>query len=115
MAVLEKGWDYLLYPSNLLSFSLTTIGLLALGLFAVHVYRKSSGADAFGKLDLRMIGAVILGLGLYFDAVYLLWVFFGAAGGWGSWYAWILGHNMNLWMVSLPLLGLPMLFKRKTG
>ena len=112
VAVLQKGWGYLLFPSNLLSFGITTIGLLALALFAVQVYRKSSGVESFGELNFRMIGAIILGLGLYFDAVYLLWVFFGSAGGWGSWYAWILGHNMNLWAMSLPLLGLPMLFER---
>ena len=32
---------------------------------------------------------------------------------WSGWYAWFLGHNMDLWALSLPLFGLPLLFHQK--
>jgi hypothetical protein len=33
-----------------------------------------------------------------------------AGSNWNEWYAWILGHNLDLWMLSLPLVGIPLLF-----
>ena len=29
---------------------------------------------------------------------------------WSTWYAWFLGHNLDLWFLSLPLVGLPLIF-----
>ena len=59
------------------------------------------------ELKLKTIGAILIVFGLFFLWNYLTWIFFG---GWSSWYAWFLGHNLDLWMLSLPLLGLPLLF-----
>jgi hypothetical protein len=42
-----------------------------------------------------------------------MWVFFGSVGGWGAWYQWFLGHNLDLWVLSLPLVGVPLLFREK--
>lgn len=113
-ALMQKGIEYVtLYPINMLSFGLTSVGLLLLTLYMASITRKSFGVDNLQNLDLRKIGAVIAGLGIYFDVVYLLWIFFGSVGGWGLWYQWILGHNMNLWALSLPLVGVPLLFHRK--
>jgi hypothetical protein len=112
-AIIQKGVDYiLLYPINLLSFCLTSVGLLVLALYVAYFTRKSIGTETLTSLDLPKIGAILICLGLYFDIVYLLWLFFGSVGGWGLWYQWILGHNMNLWALSLPLMGLPLLFRR---
>jgi uncharacterized membrane protein YqhA len=111
--LMSKGTEYLItYPENLLSFALTTIGLLALAVFTAYFTKKSIGTESLEKLKLRTIGAIIVALGLYFLWNYLTWIFFG---GWSNWYAWFLGHNLDLWMLSLPLVGLPLLFKRQTS
>jgi hypothetical protein len=110
--VMQKGTGYLTsYPENLLSFILTTIGLLALAIYTAYFAKKSSGA--LQELNLKIIGVIITVLGLYFLWNYLAWIFFGGDYLWSDWYAWFLGHNMDLWMLSLPLLGLPLLFTNR--
>ena len=114
--VMSKGNEYLMaYPENLLSFGLTTIGLLALAIFTAYFTKKSVGTETWEKLKLRTLGAIIVALGLYFLWNYLTWIFFGGDHLWSDWYAWFLGHNLDLWMLSLPLVGLPLLFKRQTS
>jgi hypothetical protein len=112
--IMEKGTEYVsLYPVNLLSFGITIIGLLLLALFTAYFSKRSVGAETLTKLNLRKVGMIVTAFGLYFDLNYLLWLFFGSVGGWSTWYAWFLGHNMDLWALSLPLVGLPLLFRRK--
>jgi hypothetical protein len=113
ITVMSRGTKYLTtYPENLLSFASTTIGLLALAVFTAYFTRKSIGTETLEELKLRTIGAIMVALGLYFLWNYLAWIFFG---GWSDWYAWFLGHNLDLWMLSLPLVGLPLLFKRQAA
>jgi hypothetical protein len=110
---MSNGTEYLIaHPESLLSFSLTTIGLLALLIFTAYFTKKSIGTETLEKLKLRTIGAIIVALGLYFLWNYLTWIFFG---GWNDWYAWFLGHNLDLWLLSLPLVGLPLLFKQQAS
>jgi len=101
------------YPQNLLSFILTTFGLLALAIYTAYFTKKSSGAESLQELNLKTVGAIIIALGMYFLWNYLTWIFFGGNYLWSDWYAWFLGHNMDLWMLSLPLLGLPLLFTNR--
>jgi len=104
-----KGLQYLTaYPQHALSLALTVFGLLALTIYAVYVTKKNSGAQTLKELNLRNISVIITMLGMYFLWNYLSWVFFN--GAWSSWYAWFLGHNLDLWMLSLPLFGLALLF-----
>jgi hypothetical protein len=113
ITVMPRGMEYLsAYPQNLLSFAATTIGLLALAVFTAYFTKKTVGTETLEQLELRTIGAIITALGLYFLWNYLTWIFFG---GWSDWYAWFLGHNLDLWMLSLPLVGLPLLFKRQAA
>ncbi len=113
ITVTSRGTEYLTtYPENLLSFALTTIGLLALAVFTAYFTSKSVGTETLEELKLRTIGAIMIALGLYFLWNYLTWIFFG---GWSYWYAWFLGHSLDLWMLSLPLVGLPLLFKRQAS
>ena len=113
ITVMSRGTEYLItYPENLLSFALTTIGLLALAVFTAYFTSKSVGTETLEELKLRTIGAIMIAVGLYFLWNYLTWIFFG---GWNEWYAWFLGHNLDLWMLSLPLVGLPLLFKRQAS
>jgi uncharacterized membrane protein YqhA len=112
----EKGTEYLTsYPQNLLSFILTTFGLLSLAIYTAYFSKKSIGTETLEKLKLKTIGAIIVALGLYFLWNYLTWIFFGRNEMWSNWYAWFLGHNLDLWVLSIPLVGLPLLFERKTS
>ncbi len=113
-AVIDKGTDYImLYPSNMFSFLFTTVGLLLLALYAAYFSKKSIGTESFAKLNMHTVGVIVTLVGLYFGVHYVMWIFLGSVGGWGSWYAWILGHNLDLWAMSLPFVGLPLLFWRK--
>lgn len=108
----EKGADYiLLYPSNMFSFILTTVGLLLLALYTAYFSKKYIGTESIEGLNMHTVGAVVTLVGLYFSVNYVMWIFLGSVGGWGTWYAWILGHNLDLWAMSLPFVGLPLLFQ----
>jgi len=113
-AITLRGTEYLTsYPQNMISFISTVFGLLALGLFTAYFSKKSIGTEKLEMLKLRTIGVIIVVAGFYFLWNYLNWFFFGKLEIWsGGWYAWFLGHNLDLWALSLPLLGLPLLFKR---
>lgn len=110
LTVQAKGTSYITtYPGNMLSFILTIFGLLALAIYTSIFAKQSSRAESLQELNLRTIGAIILSLGMYFLWNYLTWIWFNYP--WSEqWDAWFLGHNMDLWMLSLPLLGLPLLF-----
>ncbi|MCK5628213.1 hypothetical protein KAI12_01990 [Candidatus Bathyarchaeota archaeon] len=113
-AVNIKGIEYLTnYPLNLLSFVLTTVGLLALTMYAAYFSKKSFGKSRIAELNLKRLGVIVTALGLYFLVIYMMWIFFGSVGGWGAWYQWFLGHNMHIWLMSLPLVGVPLLFYKK--
>ena len=112
--VMRQGTDYLTsYPQNLLSFALTSIGMLALTVFTAYFAKKSTGTESVEKLPLKTIGAITLALGLFYLWNYLTWIFFGTNEIWSRWYQWFLGHNPNLWLLSIPLAGLPLLFFAK--
>jgi hypothetical protein len=114
VTAMSKGTEYITaYPQNLLSFGLTTVGLLALTIFTAYFTKKSIGTETIEKLKIRTIGAIILSLGMYFLWNYLTWIFFGGDYLWSDWYAWFLGHNLDLWILALPLIGLPLLFKQQ--
>jgi len=89
------------------SYISTLAGLLALALFTAYFAKKSIGTQQVTDLKLKTVGGIITALGVYFLWNYLAWIFFG---GWNEWYAWFLGHNLDLWMLTLPLVGLPLLF-----
>lgn len=113
-AISRKGMEYVTaYPDHILSVGLTSIGLLALALYAAYFTKKSIGANSLSELDLRKVGCIITALGMYFLIIYFMWLFLGTDAKWSTWYAWFLGHNMDLWVMMLPLVGLPLLFKGK--
>jgi hypothetical protein len=106
----SKGWAYIMgHWENVLSFSLTTIGLLALAIYAAYFTWKSFGTATFGELKIRMIGTIVTLFGLYYLWNYLTWIFFGNDQLWSDWYSLLLGHNMNLWLLSLPIVGIALI------
>jgi hypothetical protein len=97
----------------MLSFLSTAIGLLALAIYSAYVTKKYSGTESLNELNLKPIAIIILGLGMFFLWNYLTWIFFGGDYMWSEWYAWLLGHNMDLWIMAVPLVGLPLLYSEK--
>ncbi len=112
-AIMEKGAEYVTsYPDHVVSFGLTTVGLLALTIYTAYFTKKSLSLVSLKEVDWRKIGAIITALGLYFLVIYVMWLLFGTEQKWSSWYAWFLGHNMDLWILSLPLIGVPLMFHK---
>jgi len=108
ITVMLKGFGFVTdTPQFLVSFLSTLVGLLALTIFTAYFAVKSIKAET---IHLPTVGAILTSLGIYFLWNYLTWIFFG---GWNQWFAWILGHNLDLWMLSLPLVGIPLLFAKK--
>ena len=111
--VQQKGVEYLTArPENILSFALTLGGLVALAIYMTYFAIKSRRAQTFGDLKVGTLGVIILALGMYFLWNYLSWAIL-AGNQWNDWYAMFLGHNLDLWMLSLVLVGLPLLFYRR--
>lgn len=115
--VLVKGPEYLTqYPINMLSFIVTVAGLLLLALYSASFSAKWLRIGIIEKLDWRKIGTIITLLAIYPVFIFILWLFFGAVGGWGPWYAWFLGHGYLTFIV-LPaaFISLPLLFRPNTA
>ncbi len=111
--VQAKGVEYLTArPENVISFALTAGGLVALAIYMAYFTKKSTTAQTLQELKRGSLGAIILALGLYFLWNYLSWAIL-AGDQWNDWYAMFLGHNLDLWMLALPLVGLPLLFAVK--
>ncbi len=73
-----KGIPYLTAnPQYLVSFVLSAIGLLLLGIYAAGFTWKSRRAETLQQLSLKTVGVIILALGIYFLWNYLTWIFFG--------------------------------------
>ncbi|HMK95196.1 MAG TPA: hypothetical protein VK536_07330 [Candidatus Limnocylindrales bacterium] len=111
-AAIAKGVNYIIdYPVNMFSFILTTVGLLLLSLYAAYFSRKTIGKGNLTRFDLKKVGLILTATGMYLTLTLLLWFIFGSVGGWGTWYAWLLGHGyLDLWGLTLPFIGLPLLF-----
>ena len=112
-AAAVKGIDYLtLYPANMFSFLLTAVGLLLLTLYSAYFTKKTIAKHDLSQVNLRTVGFIITAVGLYFDIIYVMFLILGPVGGWGMWYAWFTGHNLDLWIMALPFAGLPLLFQK---
>lgn len=104
------GLSYVLgYPLNMFSFLLTFIGLLFLtiffALFSIHTIR-----DPARILDLKIVGATLTALGGYFILNVLLHLIFKPfMGEYSIWNAFFMAHNVDLWCVTLPALGVPLM------
>lgn len=113
-AALVKGTDYLTqFPANMFSFLLTIVGLLLLVIYSAYVTIKVTAKRNPLPLNLRSVGFIITAFGLYFDIIYVMFLTLGAVGGWGMWYAWFTGHNLDLWLMALPFVGVPLLFQER--
>ena len=108
--------DLIAAPEIMVNFVVTIFGLPILSLFAARFTMKSSKVESLRDLNLRTVGAIITFLGLWFLCSYLIWIFFGNIdlwNDWKTWYAWFLGHNLDLWILAIPLVGLPLMYSGK--
>ncbi|MCS7096728.1 MAG: hypothetical protein RMK50_06685 [Nitrososphaerota archaeon] len=107
--ILRTGTGFVLnYSVNAFAFALTVIGLLLIAIYAANYTRKFM--EKPDNADIKQLGAIITAFGLYFDINLLLWLIYGKPGGWNLWHTFFIYHNMDLWMATLPLVGLPLLF-----
>jgi len=113
-AAMVKGIDYLtLNPANMFSFLLTVVGLLLLTVYSAYFSKKTTAKHDLSQINLRSVGFIITAVGLYYDIIYVMFLALGPVGGWGMWYAWFTGHNLDLWIMALPFAGLPLLFQKR--
>lgn len=103
------------HPFYTFEFAITVGGLLLLAVYAAVYAKNSSGTETLAGLNLRKAGVIITAFGLYFDIILFLWLLFPNAGTLTVWPTFIVLHNVNLWMASLPLVGLPLIFSKKRG
>ena len=75
--------------------------------------KKSLKQTDITNLNLKKIGYIITIFGLYFLINHILWTFFDTPGGWSLWYAWFFNHNIDLWLLTAPLIGLALIFLKK--
>ncbi len=105
-----SGVDFLLQPTNFLSFALTVFGLLALALFALvallPAIRKRSP-----ELNLTRIGIILVALGGYFLFTVFYYYLTGSYEAHPSvWYEVISPmHNPNLWALAFLFIGVPLI------
>lgn len=107
--IIQSGVSFIIcYPVNAFTFTLTVGGLFVLMLYSLIFAKKSLKKEAFERFKLKRVGVIITAFGLYFDVIFLLWLLFGSPSGWSFWYTFLVYHNADLWMLSLPLAGIPL-------
>lgn len=105
-----SGLNFLIQSRLLIfEFVLTVIGLLLIAMFVAIYAKESSKLNSLSKLNLKKAGVIITFFGLYFDIILFLWILFPDAGrGLTVWPTFSVEHNPDLWMASLPLIGIPL-------
>ena len=110
----QYGLDFLLQPTNLLSFAVTVFGLFALAITAL-VSTLPAIKKQLTDLNLTRVGIVLMAFGGYFVFNTLYYYLTGGYGAHPSvWYE-VIGplHNPNLWAIACVFLGLPLLIYGK--
>jgi len=106
------GMKYILdHPLNMFSFLLTSVGLPLLTIFffwsALPAMR-----DPGAGLNVRRVGTTLTLLGGYFITVIAFFRTFGTVGGPSIWIIFFMYNNADLWCVTLPVLGIPMILTK---
>ena len=110
----QFGLDFLLIPSNFISFIITVFGLLSLAIFGLFITLPAIQRKSM-QFNLKQIGVLIFGLGSYFVFNVL---FYYLTGGYESnpsvWYE-VIGplHNPYFWCLSFFFLGIAVYYSTK--
>jgi hypothetical protein len=106
------GFSYVLnFPLNMFSFLLTVVGLPLIALYVLSislpVIRKKIALP-----NLQHVGLALTLIGAYFMITYFILYAFPAAyiGEKSLWGSFFTGHNLDLWMIVLPVLGVALMF-----
>ncbi len=108
------GLDFLLQPTNLLSFGLTVFGLLATAIAALITLLPAIKKQT-SQLNLTRIGTIMIAFGSYFLFNTLYYILTGGYEAHPSvWYE-VIGplHNPNLWALSFIFLGIPLIIQSR--
>ena len=105
------GLDFLLQPTNFLSFSVTVFGLFALAASALAITLPAIKHSS--HLNLTRVGAVMVAFGGYFLFNTLYYTLTGGYEAHPSvWYE-VIGplHNPNLWGLAFIFVGIPLIIQ----
>jgi hypothetical protein len=111
----QYGLNFILQPANLLSFSVTVFGLLALGAVALWTALPAIKKHST-NLNLTWVGAILTAFGGYFLFNTLTYYLTGGYPAHPSvWYE-VIGplHNSNLWSIALISVGVPLIIQGRT-
>jgi hypothetical protein len=103
------GIDYITtYPVNLFSFFVTLIGLPLLAIFFIKTKTIN-----ISKM-LSKIGWTLTFFGCYFLSLFTIYAYAPnyLINGASIWSSFFVGHNYDLWMISLPVIGVPLIILR---
>lgn len=107
------GIQYMLnYPLNLFTFILTAVGLPLLIVFFWWTSQPAIGDPTKG-FSLRKVGITLTLLGAYFLTIITLFILFGYVGGPSIWIIFFMFNNPDLWCITLPLLGIPLILAKR--
>jgi hypothetical protein len=109
---LGYGIEYVLnYPLNMFTFIFTSVGLPFLMIFFLRSSLPAIRDPAKG-LNLRNVGIALTLLGGYFITIITLFMIFGAVGGPSIWIIFFMFNNPDLWCITLPVLGIPLILTK---
>jgi hypothetical protein len=106
------GIEYVLnHPLNMFTFILTSAGLPFLMIFFLWS-SLSAIRDPAKRLNLRNVGLTLTLLGGYFITIITLFMIFGTIGGPSIWIIFFMFNNPDLWCITLPVLGIPLILTK---
>jgi len=109
------GIGYVLnHPLNMFTFILTSAGLLLLMIFFFWSSLPAT-RDPAKRLNLRNVGTTLTLLGGYFITIISLFMIFGTVGEPSIWIIFFMFNNPDLWCISLPFLGIPLILRRHSA
>ena len=106
------GLDFLMQPTNFLSFTITFFGLLALALTALAAFQPAIQKQP-QKINLTYVGIVMVAFGSYFLFNTIYYYLTGSYEAHPSvWYE-VIGplHNPNLWGLTFIFVGVPLVIQ----
>ncbi len=103
------GIGYVLnYPINTLTFLLSAVGLPLLIIFFYWTSRPVINGAA-KEFKLRNVGIVLTLLGAFFIVNIAIFYLYGYLGGASIWIIFFMFNNPDLWCITLPLIGIPLI------
>jgi hypothetical protein len=108
------GLEFLMQPTNFLSFSITVFGLLAIALSALSVTLPAIKKQP-KKIKLTKLGIIMVAFGSYFLFNTIYYYLTGSYEAHPSvWYE-VIGplHNPNLWALTFIFVGLPLAISKQ--